>query len=107
MFIDRHCENVASRLIDDAETVSLSSHDVLNEERDRGATLESTDTIERSGVRDGNNPSSHISSKERERRIVPPITCFKVNRIPSKIYGSSYQLAKSNCLRVVSISVVI
>lgn len=81
MFIDRHCENVASRLVDDAETVSLSSHDVLNEERDRGATLESTDTIERSRVRDGYNPSSHISSKERKRRVVPPIAWFKVNQI--------------------------
>lgn len=76
MFIDRHCENIASRLIDDAETVSLSSHDVLNEERDLGATLESTDTIERSGVRDRDNPGSHISSKERKRRVVPPITYF-------------------------------
>lgn len=81
MLVNGHGEDIASRLVDDAEAIAFPSNHILNEERNCGTTLETAMTVEGTGVRDGDNSGSNVSSEKRDGRVVPEValvSCYKV-----------------------------
>lgn len=74
MVVNRHREDVASRLVDDSESVALSSNDVLNCERYCGSALVTTDTIDGARVRDGDDSRRFVPGEHWQSRVLPPVT---------------------------------
>jgi hypothetical protein len=73
VLVDGDSEDVASRLIDDAEAVALALDNVDDRPRDQGAAIEAASTIDKSGVRDRDNAGGNIVVEERKRGLLPPV----------------------------------
>ena len=55
MTVDGEVVGGTSRLVDDTETVTLSFDNVDDREGNLGTTIESSDTVDGTGIRDGND----------------------------------------------------
>ena len=64
MVIDRHSEDIASRLVDYAEPVALASLNVLNEEWHFWTTLEAANPIESTRIRDRYDTGRNITGEQ-------------------------------------------
>ena len=74
MVIDGDGEDVAGRLVDDTEAVTLALHDVDNRPGDSGSTLITTAAVDGAGVRNRDDARSDVTVEERKGSLLPPVT---------------------------------
>lgn len=74
MVINRHGEDVASGLIDEAEAVTFATDDVDHSKRNGRSALETTLSVDRSRVGHGDNTSRLVTGEHGQGGVLPPIT---------------------------------
>lgn len=76
MVVNRHSEDVASGLINDAETVAFALHDIDHRPGDGRATIVAACAVHKAGVGDWDDTSCFVAREKRDGRILPPIGEF-------------------------------
>lgn len=74
MLVNRDSEDITSRLVDNTEAVAFAPPDVNDGPRNFGSALEATNTVDGTGVGDGNDTGGNIAIEEWGSRLLPPVT---------------------------------
>ena len=74
MIVNGDGEDITSRFVDDTEAIAFALDDIDDSPRNFGSSIETTNTIDSTTVRDGNNTSSNVAVEEWRCGLLPPVT---------------------------------